>query len=54
MEIMKTAFKTLKNKDCDFIWCNARLAVPFYHVVGMKEIGNLFDHIRYWSTLLYV
>ena len=43
MKIMKTAFKTLKNKNCDLIWCNARLlAVPFYQAVGMKEFGNQF------------
>lgn len=44
MKIMKEAFDILKNRNCDLIWCNARLvAVSFYHSVGMKEIGDLFD-----------
>ena len=44
MEIMSKAFMILKNSDCDLLWCNARLvALSFYHAVGMKEIGNLFD-----------
>ena len=44
MEIMKKAFSVLKTKNCDLLWCNARLiAVPFYHATGMKEIGELFD-----------
>lgn len=44
MKIMTKAFNILKNRNCDLIWCNARLlAVSFYHAVGMKEIGCLFD-----------
>lgn len=44
MKMMKEAFAVLKSKNCDVLWCNARLiAVPFYHAVGMKEIGELFD-----------
>ena len=44
MKIMTKAFNILKNRNCDLIWCNARLlAVSFYHSVGMKEIGDLFD-----------
>ena len=44
MEIMSKAFIILKNNNCDLLWCNARLvALSFYHAVGMKEIGNLFD-----------
>ena len=41
---MTKAFNILKKRNCDLIWCNARLvAVSFYHAVGMKEIGDLFD-----------
>ena len=43
-KIMKKAFSILKSKKCDLLWCNARLiAVPFYHSIGMKEIGKLFN-----------
>ena len=43
-KIMKKAFTILKSKNCDVLWCNARLkAVPFYKSIGMKEIGKLFE-----------
>jgi len=38
------SFKELKKRDCDMVWCNARLvAVNFYKSVGFKIIGELFD-----------
>ena len=38
------SFKELKKRDCDMLWCNARLvAVNFYKSVGFKIIGELFD-----------
>ncbi len=38
------SFKELKKRDCDILWCNARLlAVNFYKSVGFKIIGELFD-----------
>ena len=43
-QIMQKAFSILKSKNCDLLWCNARLvAVPFYQSIGFKEIGSLFD-----------
>ena len=43
-QIMQEAFQILKSKECDLLWCNARLiAVPFYQSVGFQEIGDLFD-----------
>ena len=38
------SFKELKKRDCDMVWCNARLvAVNFYKSLGFKIIGELFD-----------
>ena len=38
------SFKEIKKRDCDMVWCNARLvAVNFYKSVGFKIIGELFD-----------
>ena len=38
------SFKELKKRDCNMVWCNARLvAVNFYKSVGFKIIGELFD-----------
>ena len=43
-ELMNESFKELKKRDCDIVWCNARLvAVNFYKSVGFKITGNLFD-----------
>ena len=43
-ELMNESFKELKKRDCDTVWCNARLvAVNFYKSVGFKITGNLFD-----------
>ena len=43
-DLMAESFKELKKRDCDMVWCNARLvAVPFYKSVGFKIIGDLFD-----------
>ena len=43
-DLMTESFKELKKRDCDMVWCNARLiAVPFYKSVGFKIIGDLFD-----------
>ena len=43
-DLMAESFKKLKNRDCDMVWCNARLvAVDFYKSVGFKITGELFD-----------
>ena len=43
-DLMKESFKELKKRDCDMVWCNARLvAVDFYKSVGFKITGELFD-----------
>ena len=43
-DLMEESFKELKKRDCDMVWCNARLgAVDFYKSVGFKIIGELFD-----------
>ena len=43
-ELMKESFKELKKRECDMLWCNARLvAVDFYRSIGFKISGNLFD-----------
>ena len=42
--LMVESFKELEKRDCDMVWCNARLvAVNFYKSVGFKIIGELFD-----------
>jgi len=42
--LMAELFKELKKRDCDMVWCNARLvAVDFYKSVGFKITGELFD-----------
>ena len=42
--LMLESFKELKKRDCDMVWCNARLvAVDFYKSVGFKITGELFD-----------
>ena len=43
-DLMSESFKELKKRDCDMVWCNARLvAVDFYKSVGFKITGDLFD-----------
>ena len=43
-DLMEESFKELKKRDCDMVWCNARLvAVDFYKSVGFKITGELFD-----------
>lgn len=43
-ELMKESFKELKKRECDMLWCNARLvAVDFYKSVEFKVTGDLFD-----------
>ena len=43
-DLMNESFKELKKRDCDMVWCNARLvAVDFYKSVGFKITGYLFD-----------
>ena len=43
-DLMSESFKELRNRDCDMVWCNARLvAVDFYKSVGFKITGDLFD-----------
>ena len=42
--LMNKSFKELKNRDCDMVWCNARLvAVDFYKSSGFKITGEIFD-----------
>ena len=42
--LMEESFKELKKRDCDMVWCNARLvAVDFYKSVRFKITGELFD-----------
>lgn len=42
--IMQEAFKKIKNKKGDLLWCNARLiAVDFYKNVGFSTYGDLFN-----------
>lgn len=42
--LMEESFKKLINRDCDMLWCNARLvAVDFYKSIGFKITGELFD-----------
>ena len=43
-ELMKEAIKKLKAKQCDLIWCNARLnALEFYKSIGFKIKGKIFN-----------
>ena len=43
-ELMKESFKELKKRECDMLWCNARLvAVDFYKSVDFELAGDLFD-----------
>ena len=46
-KLMREAFQILKEKNCDTIWCNARLvAVDFYKSLGFKKIGPEFNISR--------
>ena len=43
-DLMEKSFKELKKRNCDMLWCNARLvALDFYKSVGFKITGKLFD-----------
>ena len=43
-KLMEESFIFLKQKECDILWCNARLiAVKFYKSLGFKIIGEIFD-----------
>ena len=43
-DLMQESFQELKERDCDMLWCKARLvAVEFYKSIGFKSIGELFD-----------
>ncbi len=43
-DLMEESFNELKEKECDLLWCNARLvAVNFYKSLGFKINGELFD-----------
>ena len=43
-KLIKESFVLLKEKKCDFLWCNARLvAVEFYKSLGFKITGKIFD-----------
>jgi|TARA_B110000914_G_scaffold223529_1_gene239199 predicted GNAT family N-acyltransferase len=57
--LMLESFILLKNKNCDVLWCNARLnAVDFYQSLGFKKIGPEFDikdigpHYKMWKLLV--
>ena len=42
--LMEESFKELKKRDCDMVWCNARLvAVDFYKSIRFKITGELFE-----------
>ena len=42
--LMAESFKELKKRDCNMVWCNARLvAVDFYKSSGFKITGEIFD-----------
>ncbi len=43
-DLTQESFKELKKRDCDMVWCNARLgAVDFYKSAGFNITGELFD-----------
>ena len=43
-KLMLESFEELKKRDCDMLWCNARLvAVNFYESLGFKITGDLFN-----------
>lgn len=43
-QIMNTAFDLLKERDVNYLWCNARTsAIGFYEKLGMKVISEEFE-----------
>ena len=43
-DLIKASFIELNQRQCDFLWCNARLvAVEFYKSIGFKILGKLFN-----------
>lgn len=43
-KLMIESFNILKKKECDVLWCNARLvAFEFYKSLGFKKRGELFN-----------
>ena len=43
-DLMQESFKELKKRDCNMVWCNARLgAVDFYKSIGFNIIGEIFE-----------
>lgn len=41
--LLKTAIPLIKQNQCDFLWCNARVSAQgFYEKVGFKAIGEEF------------
>ncbi len=43
-DLMSVSFQELKIRNCDMLWCNARLvAVDFYKSMGFKIAGDLFE-----------
>ena len=58
-KLMKESFTVLKHKNCDIIWCNARLiALDFYKSLGFKINGKEFNikdigsHFLMWKLLV--
>ena len=58
-KLMKEAFIILKNKNCDILWCNARLiALDFYKSLGFNIDGQEFNikeigpHFKMWKSLV--
>ena len=58
-KLMKESFTVLKHKNCDIIWCNARLiALDFYKSLGFKINGKEFNikdigsHFLMWKSLV--
>ena len=58
-KLMKEAFIILKNKNCDILWCNARLiALDFYKSLGFNIDGKEFNikeigpHFKMWKSLV--
>lgn len=42
--MMQTAYALLKQKQIDYLWCNARVAaLQFYKNVGLQTIGQPFN-----------
>ena len=42
-DLMHEAFKELKKRSCDLLWCNARLvAVDFYKSLRFRIYGDIF------------